>query len=281
MGTLADLAVVHDDEAGRTPRSTRRWRAAARRRDDDPSSPTTRTWGAPTAGRADASPSTPQTATCSTRALRLGRRDRRRLRPLPRPRRPRPGTSPTGRRRRPPTACAAGRAASGEPRRGHGGTPRRRSGCGRRARPRWHRQGLRRRPRRRGAPRTRHQHGLVNVGGDLYALGTPRTAIPGGSASARPGPRARCGPTLDVRDEAVATSGDYERFFRHAAALPPPPRSAHRRAAHGGCAQRLRERGHLPRGRRSRHGRASFGLAADAARALARVAPTWLDRSTA
>lgn len=56
---------------------------------------------------------------------------------------------------------------------------------------------------------------MVNVGGDLYALGS----APGGEAwrvgiQSPDDPAALLG-VLDVRDRAVATSGDYEQFFRY------------------------------------------------------------------
>lgn len=57
-------------------------------------------------------------------------------------------------------------------------------------------------------------HGIVTVGGDLYALGQ----APGGGAW-QVGIRSPHDPgaltaTLEVHDRAVATSGDYERFFQ-------------------------------------------------------------------
>ena len=60
------------------------------------------------------------------------------------------------------------------------------------------------------------EHGLVNVGGDLYALGER----PDGSAW-RVGVRDARDPTriertLELSNAAVATSGDYEQFFDHA-----------------------------------------------------------------
>jgi len=58
------------------------------------------------------------------------------------------------------------------------------------------------------------RHAIVTVGGDLYALGN----APGGDAW-RVGVRSPHHPaeltaTLEVSDRAVATSGDYERFFQ-------------------------------------------------------------------
>ncbi|MDX1622980.1 MAG: FAD:protein FMN transferase [Gemmatimonadota bacterium] len=57
--------------------------------------------------------------------------------------------------------------------------------------------------------------GLVNVGGDLYALGTAEDDEPweiGIRAPDRPGGLAA---TFRVSDRAVATSGNYERYFEH------------------------------------------------------------------
>jgi thiamine biosynthesis lipoprotein len=56
---------------------------------------------------------------------------------------------------------------------------------------------------------------LVNVGGDLYALGTSADGDPwrvGIRSPARPG---RISRSFDVQDRAVATSGDYEQAFVH------------------------------------------------------------------
>ena len=56
---------------------------------------------------------------------------------------------------------------------------------------------------------------MVNVGGDLYALGS----APGGDAwrvgIQDPNDAGLLVATLDVRDRAIATSGDYEQFFRY------------------------------------------------------------------
>ena len=58
------------------------------------------------------------------------------------------------------------------------------------------------------------EHALVNLGGDLYALG----ASPEGGAwrvgIRSPDDERGVARTLEVSDRAVATSGDYERFFR-------------------------------------------------------------------
>jgi len=60
------------------------------------------------------------------------------------------------------------------------------------------------------------EHALVNVGGDLYALGASEDGDPWRVGIRAPDdPSALLG-SLDVRDEAVATSGDYERRFTYA-----------------------------------------------------------------
>lgn len=57
--------------------------------------------------------------------------------------------------------------------------------------------------------------GLVNVGGDLYALGRSADGDPWRVGIRSPAdPDALVG-TLELEDGAVATSGDYERFFRY------------------------------------------------------------------
>lgn len=56
---------------------------------------------------------------------------------------------------------------------------------------------------------------LVNVGGDLYALGARLDGEPWRVGIQSPSDPGRLAGQLDVNDEAVATSGDYERFFRH------------------------------------------------------------------
>jgi FAD:protein FMN transferase len=57
--------------------------------------------------------------------------------------------------------------------------------------------------------------GLVNAGGDLYALGRSREGEPWRVGIRDPDDPARLMGVLDVEDEAVATSGDYEEFFEH------------------------------------------------------------------
>lgn len=56
---------------------------------------------------------------------------------------------------------------------------------------------------------------LVNVGGDLYALGTAPSGDPWRVGIQDPDDERRLAATLDVADAAVATSGTYEQFFRH------------------------------------------------------------------
>ncbi len=60
------------------------------------------------------------------------------------------------------------------------------------------------------------EHALVNVGGDLYALGTSEDGDPWRVGIRSPDDPTRLVGRIDIRDEAVATSGDYERRFRHA-----------------------------------------------------------------
>jgi thiamine biosynthesis lipoprotein len=70
----------------------------------------------------------------------------------------------------------------------------------------------------RAADALRHRgiaRGIVNVGGDLYAIGRSEDGDPwrvGIRSAADPGTLTG---TLDVADAAVATSGDYERFFEY------------------------------------------------------------------
>lgn len=58
--------------------------------------------------------------------------------------------------------------------------------------------------------------GLVNVGGDLVALGVDVTGDPWLVGVRSPDDPYGLAATLAVSDEAVATSGDYVRFFEHA-----------------------------------------------------------------
>ncbi len=57
--------------------------------------------------------------------------------------------------------------------------------------------------------------GLVNAGGDLYALGRSQEGEPWRVGVRDPDDPARLIGTLEVEDGAVATSGDYEEFFEH------------------------------------------------------------------
>jgi thiamine biosynthesis lipoprotein len=58
--------------------------------------------------------------------------------------------------------------------------------------------------------------GLVNVGGDLYALGSPLDADGWNVGIRSPDDPGRLAGTLLLRDRAVATSGDYEQYFDYA-----------------------------------------------------------------
>lgn len=57
--------------------------------------------------------------------------------------------------------------------------------------------------------------GLVNVGGDLFALGCSEDGDPWEVGVRSPGTEGGLTATLRVSDEGVATSGDYEQFFEH------------------------------------------------------------------
>jgi thiamine biosynthesis lipoprotein len=58
------------------------------------------------------------------------------------------------------------------------------------------------------------KHAIVTVGGDLYALGSSPEGEPWTVGIRSPHDHAALAGTLSVSDRAVATSGDYERFFR-------------------------------------------------------------------
>ena len=58
------------------------------------------------------------------------------------------------------------------------------------------------------------QHAIVTVGGDLFALGQSPVGEPWTVGIRSPHDRHELAATLRVSDRAVATSGDYERFFR-------------------------------------------------------------------
>lgn len=58
------------------------------------------------------------------------------------------------------------------------------------------------------------KHAIVTVGGDLYALGESPEGEPWTVGIRSPHDHSALAATLRVSDRAVATSGDYERFFR-------------------------------------------------------------------
>jgi thiamine biosynthesis lipoprotein len=117
------------------------------------------------------------------------------------------------------------------------------------------------------------EHALVNVGGDLAALGASEDGDPWRVGIRSPADPARLVGRIELRDEAVATSGDYECGFRHAGRtyhhlLDPTTAAPRETPVHsvsvvaGTCLDA------------DAAATAGFGLAADAARALfARVAP--------
>jgi thiamine biosynthesis lipoprotein len=57
--------------------------------------------------------------------------------------------------------------------------------------------------------------GIVNVGGDLYAIGRSEDGDPWRVGIRSPADDGALTGTLEVADAAVATSGDYERFFEY------------------------------------------------------------------
>ena len=59
------------------------------------------------------------------------------------------------------------------------------------------------------------QHAIVNLGGDLYALGESPEGGPWRVGIKSPEDLGSVARTLEVSNRAVATSGDYERFFRY------------------------------------------------------------------
>jgi thiamine biosynthesis lipoprotein len=59
------------------------------------------------------------------------------------------------------------------------------------------------------------EHAIVNLGGDLYALGESPEGGPWRVGIRSPDDLGSVARTLEVSDRAVATSGDYERFFRY------------------------------------------------------------------
>lgn len=59
------------------------------------------------------------------------------------------------------------------------------------------------------------EHGFVNVGGDIYALGASEDGDPWEVGVRSPyDPRSLAG-TVRLSDQAIATSGDYEQYFDH------------------------------------------------------------------
>ncbi|HEU5218633.1 MAG TPA: FAD:protein FMN transferase [Gemmatimonadales bacterium] len=58
------------------------------------------------------------------------------------------------------------------------------------------------------------RHGIVTVGGDLRTLGGSPEGGPWRVGIRSPHDHAALAATLDIEDRAVATSGDYERFFQ-------------------------------------------------------------------
>jgi len=56
-------------------------------------------------------------------------------------------------------------------------------------------------------------HGLVNLGGDVRAVGTQSSGAPWRVGIRHPREAGRTIAAVDLADGAVATSGDYERFF--------------------------------------------------------------------
>jgi thiamine biosynthesis lipoprotein len=58
------------------------------------------------------------------------------------------------------------------------------------------------------------KHAIVTVGGDLYALGNSPDGEPWTVGIRSPHDHDALAATLEVSDRAVATSGDYERFFK-------------------------------------------------------------------
>ena len=59
------------------------------------------------------------------------------------------------------------------------------------------------------------RHAIVNLGGDLYALGESPEGGPWRVGIKSPDDPSKVSRTLEVSDRAVATSGDYERYFNY------------------------------------------------------------------
>ena len=60
------------------------------------------------------------------------------------------------------------------------------------------------------------ERALVNVGGDLYGMGESEDGDPWNVGIRSPENPSQLAGTLEVADQAVATSGDYLQFFKHA-----------------------------------------------------------------
>ncbi len=60
------------------------------------------------------------------------------------------------------------------------------------------------------------RNALVNVGGDLYALGESEDGDPWEVGVRDPDDASRLAATFRIADRAIATSGDYEQYFEHA-----------------------------------------------------------------
>lgn len=58
-------------------------------------------------------------------------------------------------------------------------------------------------------------HALVNVGGDLYALGVSEDGDPWQVGVRDPDDAGKLAASFEISDRAVATSGDYEQYFEH------------------------------------------------------------------
>ena len=59
------------------------------------------------------------------------------------------------------------------------------------------------------------QNGLVNVGGDLYAMGVSEDGDPWNVGVRSPDDPQGLVANLAMSDQAVATSGDYHQYFEH------------------------------------------------------------------
>ncbi|MBI4539938.1 MAG: FAD:protein FMN transferase [Gemmatimonadetes bacterium] len=59
------------------------------------------------------------------------------------------------------------------------------------------------------------RHALVNVGGDLYALGSSEDGDPWQIGIRSPVDPRRLAGSVEISDRAVATSGDYQQFFEY------------------------------------------------------------------